>query len=68
MFADSGGSVKYMYVQMRWLIQTLPWRQCEKKPTTSSVLISGRSEKALVSLLHKCAVSPMTIFHMLLQK
>ena len=39
-----------------------------KKPTTSSVLISGRSEKALVSLLHKCAVSPMTIFHMLLQK
>ena len=28
MFADSGGSVKY--VQMRWLLQTLPWRQCEK--------------------------------------
>ena len=27
-FADSGGSVKSM--QMRWLVQTLPWRPCAK--------------------------------------
>ena len=27
-FADSGGPVKSM--QMRWLVQTLPWRPCAK--------------------------------------
>ena len=29
MYADSGGSVKSM--QMRWLVQTLPWRPCAKR-------------------------------------
>ena len=39
MFADSGGSVKY--VQVRWLIQTLPWRQCEKSLLQVQYLFLG---------------------------
>ena len=49
MFADSVGLVKY--VQIRWLVQTLPMRPCAKKPTANEVLISGRSAMALGQLV-----------------
>ena len=45
---DCGGSIKS--VQMHLLVQTLPWRPFEKKPTSNLVLISGRSAKSQASL------------------
>ena len=52
----SGDSAKSL--QMQWLDQTVSLASKCKKPTANLVLIYGHSAKALVSLMHTCAVSP----------
>ena len=49
-FADCGGPIKS--VQMRWLVQTLPWRPCAKSLLQISYLFLGVQQRTWPACIH----------------